>query len=102
MLRTLTIVFVVVTAITLWPDVAASMRAGSLTFMPLGQLWFDLDPASLNLAQAIIERYVTPVLWDPVMVSALLAPACTVPAVLAAGFGALWFMTGRRSKARAR
>ena len=45
---------------------------------PLGELWFKLDAASLNLVQALIERYLWPPLWDSGV-----APLLQVPAVLA-------------------
>ena len=31
--------------------------------MQFGLLWFNLDHASLNLSQAIIERYISPHIW---------------------------------------
>ena len=44
-------------------------------FSPLGQIWFDLHPGSLNLVQAVLERYVWQPLWDPGITSVLLMPA---------------------------
>jgi hypothetical protein len=38
----------------------------------LGQLWYNLDPSSLNLVQAVVQRYIHPFLWDPIMVTVLL------------------------------
>ena len=50
------------------------------TFDPIvaGKLWFDLDHASLNLVQAVIQRYVAAWLWDPVIETILLWPATLV------------------------
>ena len=31
--------------------------------MQFGFLWFNIDHASLNLSQAIIERYISPGIW---------------------------------------
>jgi len=42
---------------------------------PLGELWFALHPGSLNLIQAVVERYVWAPLWDPGIVSILYLPA---------------------------
>lgn len=53
---------------------------------PLGELWFRLHPGSLNLLQAVVERYIWPPLWDPVISSVLLTPAVLVFAILAAAF----------------
>lgn len=58
-----------------------------------GELWYRLDVASLNLVQAVTQRYVTPWLWDPVAVAVLQWPAwvvASIPALLAAVVCALW------------
>jgi hypothetical protein len=39
-----------------------------------GRMWFELHVGSLNLAQAIVQRYVHPGLWDPIAVSVLRWP----------------------------
>ncbi|MBO0332985.1 hypothetical protein J0X12_05135 [Sneathiella sp. CAU 1612] len=44
----------------------------------LGELWFTINPEGLNLTQAIVQRYIWPTLWDPVILSLLLWPACLV------------------------
>ena len=51
---------------------------------PLGELWFKLDPGSLNLLQAVVERYIWPPLWDPAIASVLRIPAVIAFAVPAA------------------
>jgi hypothetical protein len=48
----------------------------------LGQLWFDLNRSSLNLAQAVVQRYIHPFLWDPIIVTILLCWAFAVLMVL--------------------
>jgi ABC-type Fe3+ transport system permease subunit len=48
----------------------------------LGQLWFDLAAGSLNLVQAIVQRYIHPALWDPVITSVLFLWASPVLIVL--------------------
>ena len=46
---------------------------------PLGQVWFTLDPGSLNLLQAIVERYIWQRLWGPPgIATVLLLPAVAV------------------------
>ena len=52
--------------------------AGLLGFNSLGDLWGRLSAASLNLVQAIVQRYLFPALWDPVLVTFLLLPAWLV------------------------
>ncbi|MEE8271216.1 MAG: hypothetical protein V3R98_05730 [Alphaproteobacteria bacterium] len=63
-------------------------RDGVAVFeMTGGEHWFTVDLESLNLAQALIQRYLIPSLWDPVLVSVLLWPVAgglaLVSAVLA-------------------
>jgi hypothetical protein len=47
----------------------------------LGQLWYEADPGSLNLTQAVVQRYIFPGLWDGA-VWVLLRPAFAVAGVL--------------------
>jgi hypothetical protein len=48
----------------------------------LGQLWFDLHRSSLNLVQAVVQRYIHPFLWDPIIITILLCWAFAVLMVL--------------------
>jgi hypothetical protein len=48
----------------------------------VGQLWFDVNRSSLNLVQAVVQRYIHPFLWDPVIVTILLFWAFPVLIVL--------------------
>jgi hypothetical protein len=59
-------------------DVWVFLDSGAVKLTALGQLWYSLHPGSLNLVQAVIERYVHPFLWDPVIISVLLAPASAI------------------------
>ena len=43
--------------------------------VPLGELWFSHLPTGLNLTQAIVQRYLTPKMWEIVFVPVLLMPA---------------------------
>ena len=36
-----------------------------------GAVWFQVHSDSLNLTQAITQRYILPVLWDPVAITIL-------------------------------
>jgi len=87
-------------AVAGWELLAPSETAG-FALRPLGELWYRLSPGSLNLLQAIVERYIWPPLWDPAIVGVLRLPALLVFAVPALiilagcyGFG------GRRRKRR--
>lgn len=52
--------------------------SGRFVPLPLGQAWFNIDPPSLNLVQAVIERHIWPPLWDPVLLTVLRWPAWAV------------------------
>ena len=52
--------------------------AGVFLLKVLGGLWFALHPGSLNLIQAVIERYIWEPLWDPVLLAVLEWPAALV------------------------
>lgn len=62
----------------------------------LGQLWYEIDRSSLNLVQAVIQRYVSTFLWDRIIVSILL---CWAFALLI-GLGALILLLARKRPAR--
>ena len=42
---------------------------------PLGELWFNHLPSGLNLTQALVQRYLSPGLWDIIFVPVLLMPS---------------------------
>jgi hypothetical protein len=64
-------------------DGTRSIADSTLVVTPLGQTWFQLHSASLNTLQAVIERYVAPALWDPVVLGVLQLPTALVGAALA-------------------
>ena len=72
---------------------------GGFRSMAAGEIWFRLHPSSLNLSQAIIQRYLHPGLWDPVIIGALQWPAWSIlgapAAILMVLFGP-W--TSRKAK----
>ena len=62
---------------------------------PLGAVLFRLDPGLLNLVQAVVQRYLLPMLWDDVLLPLLEAPAWAVPLVLGAVLTAFGWMRAR-------
>jgi len=48
----------------------------------LGATWAAVDIASLNLSQAVVQRYVSAWLWDPAIQTVLAAPAWLVLAII--------------------
>lgn len=59
-------------------EIVTSLQAGEWTPQLLGPLWFELDSGSLNLMQAVVQRYLFPALWDPIILTLLLWPAWIV------------------------
>lgn len=76
-------------------DAVRTIGQGTLSLKPLGQVWYEADAASLNLAQAVVERYLFPELWDPVVTTLLNWPAWVLPLALA---GILAFFTWPRRR----
>lgn len=75
-------------------------RGGDL----LGQVWFDTHLQSLNLSQAITQRYIHPALWDPGIVTLLGWPSWVALATVAIGaliVGWLLLALGRRRQVMA-
>ena len=68
--------------------------AGIWRVRAAGKLWFDIHPGSLNATQAVIQRYVLPALWDPVIQTVLTWPAWAVLGV--PGFLLAWLFRRRR------
>jgi hypothetical protein len=56
-------------------------ETGKLELSSWGQLWYALHPSSLNLYQAVVERYLSVELWDQVLAPMLLLDAFMVFAV---------------------
>jgi hypothetical protein len=77
-------------------DATRSIAASEIVLTPLGTSWFAVSPGTLNLAQALVQRYVFPSLWDPLIVSILNLPGFAVFLVLAL----LFYAIGRRPARR--
>jgi len=94
-LRLIGSLFLALMLIMIVMDGAKVLSSNELIFTPLGQIWFELDRAlgtlTLNTLQAIIQRYVHPIVWDPVVVSVLGTPAWLIAAIL----GVLFLYFGR-------
>jgi hypothetical protein len=64
-----------VSLITLACELNAYSETGAYRAIPLGELWFNVHVASLNLIQAVVQRYLHPFLWDPIITTVLQWPA---------------------------
>jgi hypothetical protein len=58
--------------VVLGRDLLLFWDTGRFAPIVLGQLWYDLSPNTLQLAQPAIQRHVSPYLWDPVIQTVLL------------------------------
>lgn len=91
LLGLLTLALALITAVL---DIARSIADSALITTPLGKDWFELSVSSLNLTQAIVQRYLHPMIWDPVIQTILQMPSWLVFTVIALFF--LWI--GRKKK----
>lgn len=62
----------------------------------LGNLWHSKAPESLNLTQAVTQRYIHSAVWSHVMLPVLLTPALLVFSVIAILALMLWLLLWRR------
>lgn len=83
-------------AAALVADFALRGAEAPFRLRPLGEAWYRLDAPSLNLVQAVTERYIWPALWDPVALFALQQPAVLVFAVPGIVLLLLAFLARRR------
>src|SRR6516165_3061324 len=76
-------VLAAVALVTLAYELGVYAESGGYRVIPLGELWFDVHVASLNLIQAVVQRYLHPFLWDPVITAVLQWPAWSLLGALA-------------------
>jgi len=74
-------------------EALAALQSGGWRPIALGELWYKLHSASLNGAQAGIQRYIAPWLWEPVITTVLLWPGWAVFGV--PGAALLWLCRAR-------
>ncbi len=99
MFRALAVLFFLLGLIALGWDLYASLSAdGTISLAALGDRWFQIHPGSLQLAQAAVQRHISPELWDPGIQTLLLWPA----AVEFAGLGAIFWLLHRWGRWRRR
>lgn len=88
-------IFLALMLIMIIMDGAKVLSSNQLAFTPLGQIWFQIDQAlgtlTLNTLQAVVQRYVHPIVWDPIFITVLGAPAWLISAI----FGVFFLYLGR-------
>jgi hypothetical protein len=77
-------------------EVMLAAASGTWRMIAAGELWYTLDRGSLNVTQAITQRYLHPVLWDPILQSALTWPAWSL--LGAPGVALVVALSGGRSR----
>ena len=90
--------FLAAAAAALVWDLVAWVDMGASPATAMGQHWYTLHRGSLGLAQAAIQRYVWPPLWDPVATWILLRPTWLVFGIV----GLVLALAFRRRRRRGR
>ena len=67
-------VLIAAAAAALVYEAVLAFQTGGWRILPAGEIWFRLDTGSLNLAQAIVQRYLHPYVWDPLIAGFLQWP----------------------------
>jgi hypothetical protein len=92
--RVLGVLLCAAALVTVGLDAVDWLSAGAWRSTVLGEHLFRLSPATLNLAQAVIQRYVSPWLWESVIQSILLWPTWAV----AGGLGLVLLLVSGRAR----
>ena len=76
----------------------ATLYLGGGVWRPIaiGQLWYDLSPASLNLSQAVVQRHLHPDLWTDWLAPVLRWNAVRATLILGALLVIVSYFSGRR------
>jgi hypothetical protein len=75
-------------------DGTKSIAGNSLSLTTMRALWELINAASLAKLRPLLEPYAGGLLWDPVAVSVLAAPACSLLGLV----GILLLLLGRKRK----
>ncbi|MDO9417838.1 hypothetical protein [Pararhizobium sp.] len=59
-------------------DSIQSVSASEPVLTATGAAWFAFSPSTLNMMQAVVQRYLHPAIWDPGIQWVLLQPAFAV------------------------
>ncbi len=79
-------------------EVVSFATSGNYHIIAAGELWFDLHRGSLNLSQAVIQRYLHPWLWEPAIVTVLRAPAWALFGVPGLALIGLWVVKRKKKE----
>ena len=59
-------------------ELAILAETGTFRLYTLGELWFELHPASLSAYRGMVEQHVSSMLWDKILAPMLLRQAVVV------------------------
>ncbi|MDJ0893851.1 MAG: hypothetical protein QNJ92_01815 [Alphaproteobacteria bacterium] len=65
-------------AISVGLDTLSWWQSGSWPWITVGELWHRVHSSSLQITQAVVQRYIHPAIWDPIILTVLLWPAVVV------------------------
>ncbi len=95
----LTGVFLLIAAALVGLAAFGDAEPGGTRFIALGALWFWISPGSLNLVQAVTERYLSVAIWDHLIFPLVQQPAVLVFGLAGVGLGIISWILGRRRRA---
>ena len=93
------LVLLALAAIMLSHDLVRWLLTGEFVAADAGTVWHAVHKESLALANPAIERHLHPLLWDPVLLNFLLAPAFVIfgaPGAVLWGFRLVRGRSGQR------
>jgi hypothetical protein len=96
--RTLAWILLVLALFAAGRDGLLFLETGAYTPATLGEMWYAINPGSLNWTQAIIERHAMPWLWQSVIFPVLIAPAWAVLGAAGLVIGVLFGRGGRKRR----
>ena len=82
--RVLGYILVIVGAAAGFIDLYRSVQVDRMVMTPLGEIWYTYSRETLNVTQAVVQRYLWPPLWDPGVQTFLQLPAWLAMFILAA------------------
>jgi hypothetical protein len=82
--------------VALIADGIRSLAAGRIVLTPLGQSWFAINPDSMNAVEWMVERYLHPYVWNPLIQTVLSWPTFAVGSMV--GILLMLAGSGRRDR----
>ena len=83
--RTLALLALAMALITAVLDLTRSIADSAVVVTPMGIDWYRISPGTLNFSQSLVQDYLHPLLWDPVIQTILMMPSWVV-------FSGIWLI----------